>query len=82
MRLYQRFHQWLRDHKRQRALIQKATLTTQKPSNNKPITEVKFECRICGDSISEDEFEENDELCEDCYFYESNTEEEEEFDSL
>jgi len=78
MKIYQRFLQWLRSHKRQRTLTQKARLIR----NNKPITEVKFECRICGEPISEDEYEDQDELCEDCFFYESNTEEEEEFDSL
>jgi NMD protein affecting ribosome stability and mRNA decay len=42
----------------------------------------KFECRICGDKISEEAFEEQDEMCSDCYEEESNTMEEEEFIDL
>jgi hypothetical protein len=42
----------------------------------------KLSCRICGEPISNFQFEEQDELCEECYEQESNTMEEEEFVSL
>ena len=50
-------------------------------SKNTPPPE-KLSCRICGEPISNYQFEENDELCEECYEEENNTMEEEEFVSL
>jgi len=58
----------------------RANLHRIKWSNTPPPE--KLSCRICGEPISNYQFEENDELCEECYEQESNTMEEEEFVSL
>lgn len=77
MKLFDRIRKRLKEANEKRLLTEKPH---PKPRKYSPTP--RYLCRECGEPISEEQYEEFDELCEECYEYLDNQMEEEEFDSI